>query len=272
MPETAREHLRLGAAGRPPRDAARRRRGARRARRRGVRRADPLRGPGPRPRPRPRRRGLDYTAHPTALDALRRVCARVARAVRRARRRGRAPRRPARDRRHRGRGRDDPAHRGEAFAASRALIDTLKAEVPIWKHQQFADGTEEWVGTSLRRPGREGVGSPTCGRSGCLPWQGGDPAVAGAAGRRRRSWRWPGSSGWAARAAARSTARRPYAGSATRLGQAPTRAAAAPTPPRRGARPPRARAPGSQYARPTARRAGAPVARPDFRGLRGLPA
>ena len=39
------------------------------------------------------------------------------------------------------------AHRGEAFDASRALIDTLKAEVPIWKHQQFADGTEEWVGT-----------------------------------------------------------------------------------------------------------------------------
>ena len=38
------------------------------------------------------------------------------------------------------------AHRGEAFAASRALIDTLKAEVPIWKHQRFGDGTEEWVG------------------------------------------------------------------------------------------------------------------------------
>ena len=39
------------------------------------------------------------------------------------------------------------AHRGDAFAASRALIDTLKAEVPIWKHQVFEDGTEEWVGT-----------------------------------------------------------------------------------------------------------------------------
>jgi molybdopterin synthase catalytic subunit len=39
------------------------------------------------------------------------------------------------------------AHRGDAFAASRALIDTLKAEVPIWKHQLFADGTQEWVGT-----------------------------------------------------------------------------------------------------------------------------
>ncbi len=38
-------------------------------------------------------------------------------------------------------------HRGEAFEATRALIDTLKAEVPIWKHQSFADGTEEWVGS-----------------------------------------------------------------------------------------------------------------------------
>ncbi len=39
------------------------------------------------------------------------------------------------------------AHRGTAFDASRALIDTLKAEVPIWKHQVFIDGTEEWVGS-----------------------------------------------------------------------------------------------------------------------------
>ena len=37
-------------------------------------------------------------------------------------------------------------HRGEAFAACRELIDTLKAEVPIWKHQVFADGADEWVG------------------------------------------------------------------------------------------------------------------------------
>ncbi|RBM11906.1 molybdenum cofactor biosynthesis protein MoaE [Streptomyces sp. PT12] len=38
------------------------------------------------------------------------------------------------------------AHRGEAFAASRRLIDDLKHEVPIWKHQTFTDGTNEWVG------------------------------------------------------------------------------------------------------------------------------
>ncbi len=39
------------------------------------------------------------------------------------------------------------AHRGEAFEAARAFIDELKARVPIWKHQLFADGTDEWVGT-----------------------------------------------------------------------------------------------------------------------------
>ncbi|HET6699875.1 MAG TPA: molybdenum cofactor biosynthesis protein MoaE [Nocardioidaceae bacterium] len=39
------------------------------------------------------------------------------------------------------------AHRGEAFDASRALIDRLKATVPIWKHQVYADGSDSWVGT-----------------------------------------------------------------------------------------------------------------------------
>jgi molybdopterin synthase catalytic subunit len=37
-------------------------------------------------------------------------------------------------------------HRGEAFDACRKLIDDLKHEVPIWKHQKFSDGTDEWVG------------------------------------------------------------------------------------------------------------------------------
>ena len=39
------------------------------------------------------------------------------------------------------------AHRGQAYDASRALIDRLKSTVPIWKHQVFVDGREEWVGT-----------------------------------------------------------------------------------------------------------------------------
>ena len=37
-------------------------------------------------------------------------------------------------------------HRGEAFRGCRQLIDDLKAGVPIWKEQTFADGVAEWVG------------------------------------------------------------------------------------------------------------------------------
>jgi molybdopterin synthase catalytic subunit len=91
--------------------------------------------------------GLEYSAHPTALERLRRVCAEVAEqydvhgvaAVHRVGRLeiGDAAVIVA----------TTASHRGEAFAASRTLIDTLKAEVPIWKHQAFADGTTEWVGT-----------------------------------------------------------------------------------------------------------------------------
>lgn len=89
---------------------------------------------------------LSYSAHPTALDQLQQVCDSVAekydvQALAAVHRVG------------------DlaigdlavivataSAHRGTAFDASEALIDTLKAEVPIWKHQSFVDGTEEWVG------------------------------------------------------------------------------------------------------------------------------
>lgn len=38
-------------------------------------------------------------------------------------------------------------HRGEAFTAAQRLIDDLKAQVPIWKRQDFGDGTSEWVGS-----------------------------------------------------------------------------------------------------------------------------
>ena len=36
-------------------------------------------------------------------------------------------------------------HRSVAFAACADLVDTVKARVPIWKHQSFADGTDEWL-------------------------------------------------------------------------------------------------------------------------------
>jgi molybdopterin synthase catalytic subunit len=91
--------------------------------------------------------GLDYSAHPTALAKLREICERIAEeydvhGVAAVHRTGTLAI-------------GDIAvivattasHRGEAFEASRALIDTLKAEAPIWKHQRFDDGTDEWVGT-----------------------------------------------------------------------------------------------------------------------------
>ncbi len=91
--------------------------------------------------------GLDYSAHPGALDTMRAVCERVAEAH------------PVHGVAavHRVGSLDigdiavvvcaAAAHRGQAFDASRDLIDWLKAEVPIWKHQRFADGSDEWVGS-----------------------------------------------------------------------------------------------------------------------------
>lgn len=37
-------------------------------------------------------------------------------------------------------------HRQEAFEACAELVEEIKAQVPIWKEQFFADGTKEWVG------------------------------------------------------------------------------------------------------------------------------
>ncbi|SEP27565.1 molybdenum cofactor biosynthesis protein MoaE [Amycolatopsis saalfeldensis] len=36
-------------------------------------------------------------------------------------------------------------HRGQAFAACAELVDEVKARLPIWKHQHFTDGSDEWV-------------------------------------------------------------------------------------------------------------------------------
>jgi molybdopterin synthase catalytic subunit len=37
------------------------------------------------------------------------------------------------------------AHRAVAFAVCARLVDEVKNRLPVWKHQLFADGTEEWV-------------------------------------------------------------------------------------------------------------------------------
>jgi molybdopterin synthase catalytic subunit len=90
---------------------------------------------------------LGYTAHPTALERLREVAQQVAEKH--------AVRALAAVHRVGDLGIGDIAvivavssgHRGDAFAACQQLIDTLKATLPIWKHQIFRDGTDEWVGT-----------------------------------------------------------------------------------------------------------------------------
>ena len=90
--------------------------------------------------------GLGYSAHPSVLNELQQVCDEVAAAH------------PllalAAVHRVGDLGIGDLAvvvgvacsHRGDAFVACRELIDELKSRVPIWKHQLFADGGEEWVG------------------------------------------------------------------------------------------------------------------------------
>jgi molybdopterin synthase catalytic subunit len=44
-------------------------------------------------------------------------------------------------------------HRSEAFAAGQWLIDSLKRDVPIWKREQWADGTTEWVHPGMMHQG-----------------------------------------------------------------------------------------------------------------------
>lgn len=88
---------------------------------------------------------LDYSSHPLALERMQEVAARVAGdagviAVAAVHRIGELAV-------------GDAAvvvaaaagHRAEAFHATRRLIDELKAEVPIWKHEVFVDGETAWV-------------------------------------------------------------------------------------------------------------------------------
>ncbi len=37
------------------------------------------------------------------------------------------------------------AHRHEAFSAAALLVDEVKERLPVWKRQEFPDGTHEWV-------------------------------------------------------------------------------------------------------------------------------
>jgi molybdopterin synthase catalytic subunit len=88
---------------------------------------------------------LEYEAHPSAEDRLRAVCEQIAAgnviAV-------------AAEHRTGALAIGDiavvvavsAAHRSQALQATTRLIDAIKGSVPIWKHQYFADGTNEYVG------------------------------------------------------------------------------------------------------------------------------
>jgi molybdopterin synthase catalytic subunit len=45
------------------------------------------------------------------------------------------------------------AHRGPAFDACRYVIDEVKARVPIWKREHYADGAAGWVDGTTGAPG-----------------------------------------------------------------------------------------------------------------------
>ena len=51
------------------------------------------------------------------------------------------------------------AHRDEAFAACRFVIEEVKRRVPIWKKEFYADGTIEWVGAGGALVGGSSPGS-----------------------------------------------------------------------------------------------------------------
>ncbi len=94
-------------------------------------------------------RGLEYSAHPSAAAVVAQVAADVAarargvRAVAVSHRVGRLEIGEvalacavAAD------------HRREAFETCAELVEEIKRLLPVWKHQAFADGTDEWVNST----------------------------------------------------------------------------------------------------------------------------
>ena len=93
--------------------------------------------------------GLEYSAHPTAAAVVAEVAAQVAaraegvRAIAVSHRVGRLAI-------------GDVAlacavaadHRQAAFATCAELVDEVKRLLPVWKHQVFTDGTDEWVNST----------------------------------------------------------------------------------------------------------------------------
>ncbi|OFJ51999.1 molybdenum cofactor biosynthesis protein MoaE [Mycolicibacterium grossiae] len=92
---------------------------------------------------------LEYSSHPSAHDVLAEVAEEVARSAQ-------GVRAIAVSHRVGALAIGDAAlvaavaadHRRAAFETCALLVDTVKERLPVWKHQFFADGSEEWVGSA----------------------------------------------------------------------------------------------------------------------------
>jgi molybdopterin synthase catalytic subunit len=92
---------------------------------------------------------LEYSAHPLAQQTLFEVLAEVAASAS-------GVRAIAASHRIGSLNVGDPAlvaavaadHRGAAFETCARLVDTIKERLPVWKHQFFADGSDEWVNSA----------------------------------------------------------------------------------------------------------------------------
>lgn len=40
------------------------------------------------------------------------------------------------------------AHRGQALQCCEEIVERVKAQIPIWKYQEFSDGKSEWVNSA----------------------------------------------------------------------------------------------------------------------------
>lgn len=92
---------------------------------------------------------LEYSAHPSALQTLTEVVHEVARA-------SEGVRAVAVSHRIGDLRIGDAAlvvavaadHRRAAFETCALMVDTVKERLPVWKHQHFGDGSDEWVNSA----------------------------------------------------------------------------------------------------------------------------
>ncbi|HSJ63787.1 MAG TPA: molybdenum cofactor biosynthesis protein MoaE [Gemmatimonadaceae bacterium] len=50
-------------------------------------------------------------------------------------------------------------HRARAFEAARWVIEEVKIRLPVWKREEYVDGTREWVGNHAGTPSYEAADS-----------------------------------------------------------------------------------------------------------------